>query len=144
MSKGLKNPPPSQPKKGGGFHFVADIGKSEGGHETLGHIPHADMYSTDKEVVVEVELPGVKKEEIELTVYRNTITVRTQKYECFEGSNVTYICMERSFGRIFKTIEIPAPVDSGRIKASYSDGILRISAPRVEEKRGRPKKIEIE
>ncbi len=52
--------------------------------------------------------------------------------------------MERSFGRALRTVEIPVPVNTNKIKALYRNGILRITMPRIEEKRGQPKKIDVE
>ncbi|MBI5598909.1 MAG: Hsp20/alpha crystallin family protein [Deltaproteobacteria bacterium] len=114
------------------------------GAEAMNHTPYVDMYSTDREVVVEVEMPGVRPEDIDVTMFKNSITIKALKYECFEETNVNYVCMERSFGRIFRTVDVPFPVNSGGMKAVYKNGILKITLPRVEEKRDRPIKIDIE
>ena len=112
--------------------------------EPITHIPNVDIFSTQDAVIVEVELPGVKKEDIDVAVVKSTLTVRALKLECVEEGKVNYVCMERAFGRVFRAIELPCPVDTGRIKAVYRDGILTISIPRVDDKRSCTKKIEID
>jgi len=70
--------------------------------------------------------------------------VQGLKYECFEEDKVNFVCMERSFGRLFRVIDIPCPVDASRIKAVYLNGLLTITMSKIEEKRGTPKKITVE
>lgn len=112
--------------------------------EPITHVPPIDMFTTPSELVIEVELPGVRKEDIDLTLYKNTLTIRAMKFECFEEDKINYVCMERSFGRIFRAVELPDPVDTSRIKASYLDGVLTIVMPRVADKRNSKQKVSIE
>lgn len=112
--------------------------------EPITHIPNVDIFSTRSEVIIEVELPGVRKEDIDVAIAKNTITLRAIKLECVEEEKVNYVCMERAFGKVFRAIELPCPVDTARIRAVYKNGILTISVPRVEDKRSNTKKIPIE
>ncbi len=150
MAKISKKPPYPQQEateKGNPLRFLMeglDDASERCGMEPINHTPYVDMYSTSKEVVVEVEMPGVRHEDIEVTILENTLNIKAMKYECFEEENVNYVCLERSFGRIFRAIDIPLPVNTGEIKATYRKGILRIAIPRVEEKRGKPKRVPIE
>lgn len=112
--------------------------------EPITHVPPIDMFSTPAELVIEVELPGVRKEDIDITLYKNTLTIRAMKFECFEEDKINYVCMERSFGRIFRALELPDPVDTSRIKANYAGGILTIVMPRVADKRNSRQKVAIE
>jgi HSP20 family protein len=112
--------------------------------EPITNIPSVDMYSTAEDLVIEVEMPGVRKDDIEVIFHKNTLTLRALKFDCFEENRINYVCMERVFGRVFRAIEIPFPVDTARIKAIYKNGILIIRIPRVEDKRSRTKKIDIE
>lgn len=148
MAKSSRNP--SNPKEPADktnlvqfiMESVEDIGAR--GAKPANHLPYLDMYSTNREVVVEAEMPGVRREDIEVTLYKNTLSIKALKYECFDESNINYICMERGFGRVFRTVEVPFPVNPDAIKATYQNGILKIVLPRVEEKRGKPKKIGVE
>lgn len=112
--------------------------------EPINHVPYVDMYSTPEEVVVEIEIPGVRREDVELTIFKNTLNIKALKYECFEETGVKYVCMERTFGRVFRAIDIPFAVNAAAINAAYHNGIIRIVLPRVEEKRGKPRIIAIE
>ncbi|MBI5970231.1 MAG: Hsp20/alpha crystallin family protein [Deltaproteobacteria bacterium] len=123
-------------------------GFAEGGilspSEPMTQAPSVDVYSTPAEIIVEVEAPGVKRDDLDISFYKDTLTVKGVKRECMDDGKVNYVCMERSFGRIFRTIEMPFPVDSSRIKASYKNGILTVRVPRVEDKRCVTRKVPVE
>jgi HSP20 family protein len=114
------------------------------GPEPISYVPHVNMFSTKAELIVEVELPGVKREDIDVSLFKSTLNIKALKYECFEEDKVNYVCMERAFGRIFRSIELPMPVNSTKIKAFYKNGVLTIVIPKIEEKRGKPKQIAVE
>jgi len=112
--------------------------------EPMTNVPSVDMYSTSTEIIIEIELPGVKKEDIDISILRDVLTVRAVKYELFEEEKVNYVCMERSFGKIVRSVEIPYSVDSARIKAVYKNGVLTVTLPRVEDKRSKSRSIAVE
>jgi len=112
--------------------------------EPITHVPPLDMFTTPADLVIEIELPGVSKDDIDITLYKNTLTVRAVKLECFEEDKINYVCMERSFGRLFRAVELPYPVDTAKIRASYDGGVLTIVMPRVEDKRNSRQKVSIE
>lgn len=112
--------------------------------EPITHVPPIDMFTTPSELLIEIELPGVRKEDIDITLYKNTLTIKAVKFECFEEDKINYVCMERSFGRMFRAVELPDPVDTSRIKANYVSGILTIIMPRVADKRNSRQKVAIE
>ncbi len=112
--------------------------------EPATHTPNLDMFSTPALLTIEVELPGVRKEDIELSACRSTLTVRAVKFECFDEEKVNYLCMERGFGVLFRTVDIPFPVDTSRIKAVYKNGILSVTIPRVEDKRAAARRVQVD
>ncbi len=112
--------------------------------EPITHIPNVDMFSTAKELIIEVEIPGVRKNDIEVFLHKNSVTIKALKYDCFDEDKINYVCMERVFGRIFRSIEVPFPVDTAKIKAIYKNGILTIVIPKVEDKRSKTKRVAIE
>ena len=112
--------------------------------EPTTHIPDIDMLSTPGELIIEVEMPGVRKDDIELCFCKNTLTLKALKLECIADDRINYVCMERVFGRFYRSIEVPFPVDTSRIKAVYDNGVLRITIPRVEDKRSVTKNVPIE
>ncbi|MFZ3073212.1 MAG: Hsp20/alpha crystallin family protein [Thermodesulfobacteriota bacterium] len=144
MAKCVKKPPTQKGggEKGGIVNMVAEgIEDPSGSCCEAIYVPYADVYSNRTEVTIEIELPGVRREDIDISIFKNTVNVKAVKYECFDETNINYVCMERSFGRIFRAVEIPFPVNTAAITASYKHGILKIVMQRVEEKRGQPKKI---
>lgn len=148
MAKISKKPPEPQEVEISSISRAIFEGMDDAGifinPEPVNQIPNVDMYSTPKELKLEVEMPGVKKSDISVSLHKSIITIKAVKFECIEEDKINYVCMERSFGKIFRSIELPFPVDTGRIKAVYKDGILSITLPRVEEKRAQAKKIDIE
>ncbi len=112
--------------------------------EPITHIPSVDMFSTATELIIEVEMPGVRKDDIEVLLHKNSVTIKALKYDCFDEDKINYVCMERVFGRIFRSIEVPFPVDTAKIKAVYKSGILTIVIPKVEDKRSKTKRVAIE
>lgn len=112
--------------------------------EPITHVPNVDMFSTSSELIIEAELPGVRKEDIEVSLDKTAVLIKALKFECFDDEKINYVCMERSFGRIFRSVEIPFPVDTSRIKAVFRNGVLTISLPRIEDKRSAVKKVAVE
>lgn len=126
--------------------LAPEIPDNRGGisNEPITHIPNVDVFSTPGKLVIEVEMPGVRKDEIEVYLNRNTLTVKALKFECFDENKINYVCMERVFGRIYRAIEIPFAVDTAHIKAVYKNGILTLTIPRVQDKRCSTKRVDIE
>lgn len=112
--------------------------------EPITQIPNVDVFSTRDELIIEVELPGVKKQDIDITLHKTTLTIKALKLECFEEDKINYVCMERAFGRLFRAIEMPFPVDTEKIKAVFRNGILTICIPKVEDKRNVSRRVPIE
>ncbi|MBI5902743.1 MAG: Hsp20/alpha crystallin family protein [Deltaproteobacteria bacterium] len=148
MAKISKKPPrtPVKAEINSLSQFVIEALEDQGviHHEPITHIPNVDMFSTPSEVVIEVELPGVRKEDIDVSQVKNSITIKAFKVECYEDEKINYVCMERVFGRFFRIIEIPCPVDTVRVKAVLKDGVLTLNIPRIADKRCTTKRIAIE
>lgn len=103
--------------------------------------PSVDISETDDNFVVRAELPGMKKEDIELEVENNMLSIRGErKFEkTDEGENFHF--MERSYGSFYRSFTLPKNVDSETIGAEYKDGMLVVTIPKKEEVK--PKKVEI-
>jgi len=121
-------------------------GEGSGGQplETITRIPDIDMYSTADELIIEVEMPGIKKSDIELYIHKNTIKLTALKAEAIENKKTNYVCLERVFGRLYRSIEIPFPVNTSMVKALFKNGVLSIVIPRVEDKRSAKRNVPIE
>ena len=106
-----------------------------------GWTPALDIYEDKDKYVVKAELPGLKKEDIDVSLEGNTLTIsgeRKQEEEKEEGD--TYRS-ERYFGRFQRTVTLPAAVDASKIQATYKDGVLTVTVPKTEE--AKPKQIEV-
>ncbi len=105
--------------------------------------PLADVFETDKEVVVTVELPGVRKEDIEVNVTENSVEVKAEvKIEAKEEKEGVYR-VERSYKGFYRMIPLPTEVKPEEAKATYKNGVLEIRIPKVKES-GKAKKVKVE
>ena len=105
-------------------------------------IPPVDMIENDDNFVVSVELPGLKKEDIKMTMQNNVLTLSGSKKHEFESKEDTVHRVERSYGSFCRSVNLPSKVDSSAIKASYDSGVLKVTLPKVEE--AKPKEISID
>ncbi len=103
--------------------------------------PALDLYQDRDHVFVKVELPGLKKEDIEITVHDGALSVSGERKEEQENKEGDSFRSERVFGRFHRSVALPAAVDAGKVTASYKDGILTVTLPKAEE--AKPKQIEI-
>jgi HSP20 family protein len=105
-------------------------------------VPRVDVVDKESEVLVRAELPGVAKDDIDITVGENTVTIRGEtKHEEKEEKADYYRC-EISRGSFARTVALPAAVDSDRAKAAFKDGILELNLPKVEKSKRRTIKVE--
>jgi HSP20 family protein len=106
-------------------------------------LPPVDIYESDgHEIVLKAELPGLKREDIDLTVENNTLTIRGERRREDGISEDRYHRMERHEGAFSRSFTLPATVDSSRVKAEYRDGVLTVSLPMREE--ARPRQIQVQ
>ena len=103
--------------------------------------PPLEAYEKEEEYVVKVELPGMKKEEIEVSVMEDTLTIKGERRVEEEVKEENYYLCERCYGSFERSITLPSSVDMAKVKASYENGILEIKLPKVPEVK--PRKVEI-
>lgn len=103
--------------------------------------PVVDVYETDQELVVKVELPGVKKENVEVSIRDNALHIRGEKKEEKEEKTETYHRVERVYGRFERVVPLPTDVKVESAKAEFRDGVLEIRIQKAEG--AKEKKIEI-
>ena len=89
-------------------------------------VPSIDMFEEKNEVVIKVELPGMKKEDIDISLTDNTITLSGEKKKEEKIEKINYYRMERSQGSFKRSFHLPAKVKSDKAKASFKDGVLEI------------------
>jgi len=103
--------------------------------------PAVDIAEHDDEYLVKVELPGVNKDDVKITIESNVLTIRGEKKQERETKKENYHRVERNYGSFQRSFTLPSTVKSDKIDASYKDGILSISLPKAEE--AKPKQIEV-
>lgn len=103
--------------------------------------PALDLYEDKDNLVLRAELPGMKKEDIDISIHDNVVSISGERHneKKYEGSQTSR--EERFFGRFTRSLKLPKQVDSGRIKAAYKDGVLTVTLPKTEE--AKPRQIEI-
>jgi HSP20 family protein len=106
-----------------------------------GWFPAVDVYEDKDNLLVRAELPGMKKEDIEISLHEGFLTLSGErKGEAKQEGSETYRS-ERWLGRFHRTLNLPCAVVPDKIKATYADGILTVTLPKAEE--AKPKQIEI-
>jgi HSP20 family protein len=111
--------------------------------EREGHwAPIIDIEEDKDSILVKVEVPGINKDDIKVTVRDNILSISGERKQEKEMKEKTFHRIERSYGKFSRTITLPTAVDAGKIKATYKDGILNVSLPKPESVK--PKQIEVE
>jgi len=103
-----------------------------------------DVYETDKDLVVEMQVPGFKKEDIKVSFQDDYLKVEGKAEEEKEEKDKNYWRKEIRRGSFVKVIPLPKKVDPKKAKASFKDGILKISLPKIEEIKEAGEEIKIE
>ena len=103
--------------------------------------PAVDIAEQENEYVVKVELPGVAKEDVRISVESNTLTIRGEKKQEKEEKNRSFHRVERSYGSFQRSFTLPSTVKNDKIDATFGSGILTITMPKSEE--AKPKQIEV-
>jgi len=106
--------------------------------------PLLDISETADTIKIEIELPGIEKEDINIELEGNALIIEGTKLDPESSAKVNHICMERRFGFFRRTIILPSLGDSSHIKASHDNGMIVIILPKISDRRGSAKKIEIE
>lgn len=104
--------------------------------------PAVDMYETQNEVVVSAELPGLNEKDIHLSITGDLLAIQGERQWSDDAKDGGHYRRERWFGKFERTLSLPMPVETGRVKATYRDGVLTVKLPKVEEIK--PKEIKID
>jgi HSP20 family protein len=105
-------------------------------------VPPVDIFETaDKDVVVKVELPEMKREDIKVTFENDVLSIEGERKFVSNVDREQYHRVERGYGAFRRSFTLPKSVDTAHVQASYQDGVLTVTLPRREE--ARPKQIQI-
>lgn len=104
--------------------------------------PAVDVVQQDDHYQVRVDLPGMKRDDIDVTIHGNTLTISGEKKRQSETKEENLYRAERYYGKFSRSLTLPTAVDAEKIAATYRDGVLEIKVPKTEEARARMIKIE--
>ena len=104
--------------------------------------PAVDIYETaDQELVVKVELPEIKREDIKVSFEDSVLTIEGERKYATDLNRDQYHRIERGYGAFRRSFTLPPTVDGARVNASYQDGVLAVRLPRRED--ARPRQIQV-
>jgi HSP20 family protein len=106
--------------------------------------PSVDIFEDKGDVVVKAEMPGIKKEDIDITLTGDAITISGEKKMEKEVKKKDYYRCESSYGSFSRTFSLPSEVQTDKVKSSMKDGVLEIRIPKTEEAKKKEVKVNIE
>jgi HSP20 family protein len=118
--------------------FEAPIARTS---EFLGWAPAFDVYEEQDNIVVKAELPGMKKEDISVSLHDGALIISGERKNEIKSEGREVYRAERFFGKFQRTVTLPTGVAAAQVKAEYKDGVLTVTLPKAEE--AKPKQIEV-
>lgn len=105
-------------------------------------VPPVDIFEEKDAIRIMAEVPGVRPQDVKISLEGNVLTVHGQKQQLAEEQTERVHRYERTYGEFERTFSLPASVDANRISASYEHGVLTITLPKAEQ--ARPREIQVE
>lgn len=106
--------------------------------------PRTDIFEDEKNVYVSVEIPGVDKKDVKISVQDNILTIKGEKKSELKDEKKNFFRVERSYGSFCRSFTLPVEVDAEKTGAKYENGMLNITLPKLEPTPKNEKLIEIE
>jgi HSP20 family protein len=106
--------------------------------------PSMDIFTEGDNVVVKAELPGMKKEDIDVSLTEDTITISGEKKKEEKIEKKDYYSCERSYGSFKRSFSLPSEVQTEKASAKFKNGVLEIRIPKTEEAKKKEKKVTVE
>lgn len=103
--------------------------------------PSLDVYETGNDIVVKAALPGIKPEDVDITLTGEMLTITGETKEETEQNDKTYIRRERRYGSFSRSVALPEGLDGDKADAKFENGVLTLSIPKSEQLK--PKKIQV-
>ncbi len=106
-------------------------------------LPPVDIFENDKhEIVLTAELPGMSREDLDIRVENNTLTIRGERKREQEAKQESYHRVERFYGAFSRSFSLPSTVNTEKVKADFKDGVLTVTLPTREE--AKPRQIQVQ
>lgn len=129
---------------GSGFGSLSNFPRSLAGLSSASAVvPQLDVRESDKEIVVEAELPGIEEKDISLTFQDGILVLKGEKKFENKEEKDNYHLMERRYGSFQRTMRVPDSVDEDNVQANFDNGVLTVTMPKKPEAVKKEKKIEI-
>jgi HSP20 family protein len=106
--------------------------------------PQIEMHERDNQLIICADLPGLKKDDIHLEINDEALVIKGERHQEFEDTRQGYYRSERSYGSFYRTIPIPEGADAEQAKASFQDGVLKITLPLPKQDQPRSRRIEVQ
>ncbi len=107
-------------------------------------VPPADIFETaGRDLVIKVELPDVNREDVEVTVEHNTLTLRGEKKLPADVKDEQFRRVERRYGKFTRSFTLPTTVDAAKVTADFKNGVLTVTLPFREEARPRTINVQV-
>jgi len=132
-------------KVSAGYHYIKGT-SSVGGHKVSAEaswVPNTDVYGTDEGLVIKVELAGMRREDLELTVDGSALHIRGQRPDGCRAPNCKFIVMEINYGPFENVIELPEGYNLSKAAASYQNGFLRVDVPLKSPDSAKPHRVPV-
>ena len=103
--------------------------------ELEGWNPALDLYETSEAFVLEADLPGLREDEISISVEENSLVLQGRRAFKRGYNNGKFHCQERCYGDFMREIALPESVDGNKIRVEFSNGVLKVTLPKIKEKK---------
>jgi HSP20 family protein len=104
-------------------------------------MPAVDVFEKEDKFVIKAELPGMKEEDIDVSMVGDTLFIRGEKKAEAEVKDEDYYRCERTYGSFYRSIPLPSTMDADKIEASFEDGVLEVVIPKSAKMK--PKKVAV-
>jgi len=122
--------------------FLRGWAPTHGGEETTMWAPTLDVRETDTDLVIEVEAPGLKPGELDISVEDSTLTIRGERKAEHVEEKGELRLSEREYGSFCRSVELPVGVQSEKASARHADGVVTITLPKTEKSKAKRIKVE--
>jgi len=111
----------------------------------IGWSPELEVYERDNQLVVCVDLPGMKKDDIHVEITDDALVIQGERQHEFSSTQEGYQRSERNYGSFYRTVPLPDGIDPEQMRASFQDGVLKVTVPvPAQQQKHQSRRIEIQ
>ena len=108
-----------------------------------GFVPPVDIYEDEHKLVLKIEIPGMRQEDLDVHMENNTLTVKGERSFQSEGKEENFHRVERRYGSFYRAFTVPSTIDPNSVKAEYDAGVLRLELQKKPESKPRQIKVNV-